>query len=511
MAAGSGQAKSPTFGRRTFFKGVILATAATATACAKPGGVRRGQSEPAGAGEPARPLPVPDLYRGELDGNTRRFTLAAQTGEAEILPGLTTTTWGFNGGWLGPTLYMRRGEHIEMTVHNDVPEPTVVHWHGLHLPAAADGGPALTFEQGSSWTPSWDVDQPAATCWYHPHPHGVSALHAYRGLAGGLIVADDESDALDLPNEYGVDDIPVIITDAKFTPDAQLDTTIDATYGLLGDTPLINGITKPRFAATTRRVRFRLVNGATMRFHHLSFGVPFHVIATDQGLLGQPVETDAILLSPGERAEVIVDLAPGKNLTLRSDGVPDGGGLDKGKVADGFGLRDTFDLMEIVAPTGDLPEPAPLPSTLIEHATPSTDGAPEREFRLNGFQINEQTMDMARVDIVVDHDGPEIWRVTNENADWPHNFHIHNARFAVQDVAGGAIDFTAGWHDTIIIPPLSTVTLLVEFGHYPDPTLAYMYHCHMLFHEDQGMMGQYVVVDPGQQPALAHPHGLGAH
>ncbi|GAB3080823.1 Multicopper oxidase mco [Corynebacterium aquatimens] len=488
------------------------------------GGTRRGQPEPRGATAQPRPLPIPPLYTGELKGSTRSFELTAQRGEFEIVEGTKTATWGFNGAWLGPTLYMRRGETIDMTVTNNVGEPTVVHWHGLHLPAAADGGPALIFAPGEQWRPTWKIEQPAATCWYHPHPHEISALHAYRGLAGGLIIADDESDALDLPRDYGVDDIPVIITDAKFTDDGQLDETIDPTYGLLGTTPLINGITKPRLTATTRRLRLRLLNGATMRFHHLELGTPFHVIATDQGLLERPIEADAILLSPGERAEIIVDLEPGKDLTLRSTGVPNGGGLPKEETTDGFGLRDTFDLLDIVAPAQDAPaqdapasreEPGALPTKLVDKHDANADAAPTREFRLNGFQINEQSMDMARVDFAIDHEGPEIWKVTNENADWPHNFHIHNARFAVRAVeplggnAEASIDFTHGWHDTINIPPLSTVTLLVEVGYYPDPTLAYMYHCHMLFHEDQGMMGQYVVTRPNEEPALGpagHDH-----
>ncbi|WP_018017966.1 multicopper oxidase family protein [Corynebacterium capitovis] len=451
-------------------------------------------------------MPIPPLYEGELTGTTRRFELTAQTGQAEILPGVITNTWGFNGSFLGPTLYMRRGETIEMTVRNNVTEPTVVHWHGLHLPAAADGGPALAFAPGESWSPTWTVDQAAATCWYHPHPHEVSALHAYRGLAGGIVIADDESDALDLPHAYGEDDIPVIITDAKFTEDNQLDETIDTTYGLLGTTPVINGITKPRFTATTRRIRLRLVNGATMRFHHLTLGVPFRVIATDQGLLDAPAEVDAILLSPGERAEILVELEPGKDLTLRSDGVPDNGGLEKGETANGFGLKDTFDLLTIVAPDESAPELGAVPGQLVSVEKPDATGATEREFRLNGFQINEQSMDMNRVDFVIDRPGIEVWRVTNENSDWPHNFHVHNARFMVDNADGSEMEFTAGWHDTVYVPPLSTLILLVDIGYYPDPMLAYMFHCHMLFHEDEGMMGQFVVAEPDQEVQLAGAH-----
>ncbi|MEX3504634.1 multicopper oxidase family protein [Corynebacterium sp. LK2510] len=494
--------------RRMFFKGIVIATAGVAAACAPGNGPIRGQETPQGADAEPRPLPIPPLYTGELDGDTRSFELTAQKGQFEILPGTTTDTWGFNGAWLGPTLYMRRGEKINMTVHNEVDEPTVVHWHGVHLPAAADGGPALAFNPGESWNPTWTVDQPASTCWYHPHTHGVSALHAYRGLAGGLVIADEAADNAGLPSDYGVDDIPVIITDAKFDGD-NLDETIDPTYGLLGNTPVINGITKPFFQAERNVVRLRIVNGATMRLHNLSLGIPMHVVGTDQGLLDAPIEVDSILLTPGERVEVLVDLAANETFTLRSIGVPNNGGLQEGEIADGFGLNERFDLLELRGPA-EVTDPSGITvNQLVAMDTLDPAGAVEREFRLNGFQINEQSMDLNRVDFVVEKPGPEVWTVTNENADWPHNFHIHNARFQVLGIDGGELAFTAGWHDTIDIPPLSTVKLLVDIGFYPDPTHAYMYHCHMLFHEDSGMMGQYVVAEPGQTVELKQPgeHG----
>lgn len=487
--------------RRTFFKGALLttaaaATAATATACSD-------QPAPRGADADSRPLPIPPLYEGTLEGNVRRFELTAQEGEYEIVPGTMTKTWGMNGPFLGPTLYMRRGEKIEMTVHNEVPEPTVVHWHGLHLPAAADGGPALMFDPGTSWSPSWTVDQAAATCWYHPHPHEKSALHAYRGLAGGIVIDDDNSVFPGLPNDYGVDDIPVIIGDANFTEDGQL----DEDNGWVGDTAWVNGITKPRFEATTRRVRLRVLNAAVLRFRYITLGVPFTVVATDQGFLENPVEVDGVLLTPGERVEIVVDLEPGKNLTLRDAKLPEWGGLPDKDTAETFGVTDVFDLLEIVAPSDDAPASPALPDTLVPVEAPSADGAVEREFRMSGIEINGKTMDMSRVDVVVDHDGPEIWHISNDDNDMLHNFHIHNARFLVQNVEGGEVEFTDGWHDTIDVPPLSTVSLLVDFGYYPDPTLAYMYHCHMLNHEDRGMMGQFVIVKPGQEPDLAFPEG----
>ncbi|WCZ38432.1 Multicopper oxidase mco [Corynebacterium jeddahense] len=483
--------------RRTFFKGMVFAAAATGVAatagCSS-------QPKPRGADADPRPLPIPPLEQGTLQGNVRRFELTAQEGEYEIVPGTNTKTWGFNGPFLGPTLYMRRGETIEMTVRNELPEPTVVHWHGLHLPATADGGPALMFGPGETWSPTWTVDQPAATCWYHPHPHEKSALHAYRGLAGGLIIDDDDSAFSGLPNDYGVDDIPVIIKDANFTDDGQF----DEDNGWLGDTVLVNGITKPRFEPTTQRLRLRVLNGTTMRYLHLTLGVPFTVVATDQGFLENPVEVDGVLLSSGERVEIVVDLEPGKKLMLRSDALPDDGGLTDKDAVEEFQVHRKFDLLEIAAPPETVPASPALASTLVPFDAP-TSATVTREFRLNGMEINEKTMDMSRVDEVIDHEGPEIWRVTNENSAMLHNFHIHNARFAVQGVEDGDVEFTSGWHDTIAVPPLATVSLLVEFGYYPDPTTAYMYHCHMLNHEDKGMMGQFVVVKPGEKPALAPP------
>ena len=491
--------------RRTFFKGTLLATAAAATATTV--AACSDQPAPRGADADHRPLPIPSLYEGTVertaDGDVRRFELTAQEGEFEIIPGTMTKTWGFNGPYLGPTLYMRRGEKIEMTVNNEVPEPTVVHWHGLHLPAAADGGPALMFDPGTSWSPSWTVDQAAATCWYHPHPHEKSALHAYRGLAGGIVIDDDNSVFPGLPSDYGVDDIPVILGDANFTEDGQL----AEDDGWVGDTALVNGITKPRFEATTRRLRLRVLNGAVLRFRYITLGVPFTVVATDQGFLENPVEVDGVLLTPGERVEIVVDLEPGKNLTLRDAKLPERGGLPDKDTAETFGVADVFDLLEIVGPPEDAPASPALPDTLVPIDAPDATGAVEREFRMAGIEINGKTMDMARVDFTVDRDAPEIWRVSNDDNDMLHNFHIHNARFLVQEVEGGEVKFSDGWHDTIDVPPLSTVTLLVDMGYYPDPTLAYMYHCHMLNHEDRGMMGQFVILEPGQEADLAFPEG----
>ncbi|OFR67357.1 multicopper oxidase family protein [Corynebacterium sp. HMSC078H07] len=492
--------------RRVFVQGTVLTVAGASVAGLSACSTSSDQPEPLGYDGEPRALPIPPVEEGTMDGDTRVFKLTAQDGHSEVLPGKDRTrTWGFNGPFLGPTLRARRGDKIRAEITNDLIEMTTVHWHGMQLPAYSDGGPHSPIQVGETWKPEWGIIQPAATVWYHPHPHLATATHAYRGLAGMFIIDDDVSDSLDLPHEYGVDDIPVVIMDAKFTEDDQFDEKSDNTLGLLGTTPVVNGITNARFEATTRRVRLRLLNGASMRFYTLEVGEkPFHVIATDAGLLDAPVEVDSLLLGPGERAEVIVDLEPGKDIQLRSVPRKDNFGVPTDDNAADFGFRDSFDLLTIVGPEESAPEPAALPATLDRAAgeTPSTVGLTEREFILNTFMINGEQMDMARVDTVIDEDALELWTVTNENSDWPHNFHIHNARFKVVDWDGDEKMnvFNSGWKDIVNLPPKATARLLVEFGHFPDKTIPYMYHCHMLLHEDQGMMGQYVIVDKGEKP-----------
>lgn len=495
------------FSRRVFIRGAVVVLGSAALASCT------GSSQPAPAGQDGKPraLPIPPLLEGTLVDGVREFDLALQAGTAEILAGTMTPTWGFNGAHMGPTLHMRRGDNIRVNVTNHLDEMTAIHWHGMKLPAKADGGPHSPIEPGDTWVAEWTVNQPAATLWYHPHPHMKTALHCYRGLAGALLVDDPVTDSLALPHTYGVDDIPVVITDQKFNDDGTLDEYVDPDLGLMGTTPLINGMANVTFGATTRRVRLRVLNGAGMRFYNVAFsdGRPFSIVATDSGLLSEPLEVEYALLGPAERVEIIVDLKPGEEVMLRSEPLSGNFGIpEDNDQAPDFGFQHSFDLLAITGPE-DGAEPGELPAVLdpVAAEVPSVEGAPRREFVLNTFEINGQLMDMERVDVVVDHDGIEVWSVTNENPDWPHNFHIHDARFRVLELTGTDVAQvgTYGWKDTVAIPPGATVRLAVEFGHFPDPTIPYMYHCHMLLHEDQGMMGQFVIVDEGQGPALDTP------
>ncbi|GAA1847576.1 multicopper oxidase family protein [Agromyces salentinus] len=434
-------------------------------------------------------LAIPPLLEPVVRGDgTLVFELTAQEGASEILPGVRTPSWGYNGALLGPTVRATRGDTVAFDIRNSLRDPTTVHWHGMILPAAMDGGPHQVIEAGGSWSPEWRIDQPAATLWYHPHPHGDTAMQVYAGLAGLFIVDDDDSATAGLPSAYGIDDIPLILQDKTFADDGTLDPDRIPNFGIMGNTMLANGTASAVFHATTGAVRFRILNGSNARRYNLEFsdGRPFQVVGGDAGLLPAPVETSRVAISPAERVELVVALEGGDDVRL----VTRGGGLD---IDDG-----DFDLLRITAEalTPSSPVPARLPGPKPIHA-PST--ARERTFRLNGHDaINGEEMDLSRIDTVVAAGAVEIWTI--ENPVYAHNFHIHGAAFTVLEVAGRAPeDAMSGHKDTVFVPPRSSARIAVRFADHPDPSMPYMYHCHILRHEDEGMMGQFVTVAPGTE------------
>src|SRR5699024_4241706 len=182
------------------------------------------------------------------------------------------------------------------------------HWHGMHLPAAMDGGPHQMITPGGQWRPQGRIDQPAATRWYHPHPHGGTEEHVYRGLAGRCRLEGDAGLAAALPRDYGVDDLPLIVQDRSFTRDGDLELRHDgAEPGMLGGTVMVNGTVGAVHRVSTQRVRLRLLNGATART--FTFAIPDRpmvMIASGGGFLDEPLELESLRLAPGERAEVIV-------------------------------------------------------------------------------------------------------------------------------------------------------------------------------------------------------------
>lgn len=286
----------------------------------------------------------------------------------------------------------------------------------------------------------------------------------------------------------------MIIQDKRFTTSGALDTSGSGKeFGVLGDTVLINGTYLPYLRATTTRVRLRLLNASNARMYQVGFSDnrPFDVIATDAGLLPAPASVRRVDLSPAERVELVVAIKPGEKLMLHSFG----GNID---IDDG-----EFHLLRLIA-ADSLTSSPELPTMLPGMADAPLGQSPTiRTFELSWRnEINGQAMDMNRIDTVVPALVREEWHIVNK-AD-AHNFHIHGSEFRVLEIGGKEPPaWMRGPKDTVFVPPHSDVKVAVQFAQYTDPLHPYMYHCHILRHEDKGMMGQFVVVKPGTEGPVA--------
>ncbi|MGH3311504.1 MAG: multicopper oxidase family protein [Streptomyces sp.] len=469
------------------------------------------------------PLKIPELLdpAPSADG-LKTYELELAPGQTEFLPGKKTDTWGANGTYLAPTLRAREGDKVSFSIRNELPDATTLHWHGMHLPAVMDGGPHQMIPAGATWRPGWTVRQPASTLWYHPHPHGSTGSHVYRGVAGMIILDDRHSLRSGLPGDYGVDDVPLVIQDKNFHDDGSLDfteTTLSDDFagaddvGVLGDTVLVNGTHDPHFEVTTQRVRFRLLNGSNARVYR--FGFPddrtFHLVGVDNGLLERPQALTRLRLAPGERAEIVVAFRPGEEAVLRSFRADLGVEFPSGRFSGG---DDTFDIIALRA-AKTLKESPELPVRVP--GAPAAIKVPEnpvtRKFRFSGTRINGKDMAMDRVDEVVPAGTTEIWEIERVDG-LVHAFHIHGATFNVLDVLGEEPPVSMrGPKDTAYLPGTGTIRLAVRFGTLTDDKRPFMYHCHILRHEDNGMMGQFLVVEPGREDKISKSlqNGAGSH
>ncbi|MGL6296528.1 MAG: multicopper oxidase CueO [Plesiomonas sp.] len=547
-------------------------------------------------------LPIPPLLEADASGTVK---LNLQTGSMYWRAGMATPTWGINGGFLGPAVKLQQGQRTALQITNNLPESTTIHWHGLEIAGDQDGGPHRMIPVGESWTAQLDITQPAATCWFHPHPHHVTGRHVAMGLAGLLLIEDEQSRRLDLPKTWGVDDIPVILQDRRLNARGEIDYQLDvmtAAVGWFGDIMLTNGVVYPQHTAPRGWVRLRLLNGANARSMLLACSDQrdMQVIASDGGFLAAPVALKQLTMLPGERFEVLVSTADGKPFDLISLPVGQMGmGLapfDKplpvlqirpnnktgvtalpptlGTLAslpawqkfpvqklhlsmdprlDREGMQALMDRYGMAAmgnmdhsmmmqhmsppdsakaattgmdhasmghattktsaesksgssmagmdhsmnamPNNDMPkESMPKKSMSHDSATPMDKPAADQPLDLmNANRINGQVFSMTTPAFHVSQGQYQRWIISGEGDMMMHPFHIHGCRFRILKENGQPpAAHRQGWKDIVNVEG-GVSEVLVQFNHPATADHPYMAHCHLLEHEDSGMMLSFTV------------------
>ncbi len=439
---------------------------------------------------------------------------------------------------LGPTLVWGFGNPLTPTVTNNLPEVTTCHWHGAHVPQFADGGPHQRIMSGDDWSPEFEVKDKSATMWYHPHAMGLTYKHVQMGLSGMIIVEDPVGGGADdpissqwhniFPNEYEVDDFPLIFQTKKFERDGNNNIVIQADQGFKKDYQyMVNGIIDPYITLPASMVRLRLLNGDGKFSFNLQFEnfdhspFPAHMIATDAGYMEQTYEKSTILMAPGERTEYLLDLRgipEGTELYIRNlvDEMP-AGIIGNGPTTEGYAVDR--DLLKIIVgpPSGNLSPIIGFPLDLQPSEAPplsEVTGERTKTFRKDPFEVDGMTqqlfnidstlMDMMVVNDIVKLDSTEVWTIDNQT-NIAHPWHIHDIHFWVTEILDenntplnpdDYPELFKGPKDNVLVRPgwkLSYITTFSDYGTVVNYDKSYMYHCHILPHEDNGMMGQFVV------------------
>lgn len=492
--------------RRRFLAATALSSAAVLTKLGIPADAARFET----------PLPIPQLIDAKSNGNT--VSLAIGQGTHAYRAGQQVRSFGYSAPVLGPVIRLARGQTTDVTIANTMGRATTVHWHGLVIPGAVDGGPHNTIAPGGRWTASLHVDQPETTCWFHPHPHGETAEQVYSGLAGMLILEDGSGESMGLPHRYGIDDLPLILQDRIFDRRGMplyQPGPMDIMAGYRGDTFIVNGAITPVARVPAGLVRLRVLNAANARFFdlHFSDGRIFHVIASDGGYLPVPVALRRLLIVPGERYELLVDFIDGVEAVLETGGdqnVPMMGMMGGGAAAAGGNVMK-FQIDPAAAATVTT-----LPKKLTE--VPLLDRskvAGHRQFLLNDMMmgggmmgggmmggqdfgrggrgpimaINGRPFDMARIDVTTKRGTMELWGIGSQMM--AHPFHVHGTQFQILSLNGQVPPLhMQGWKDTVVVA--REAQILIPLSQPAAREHPFMFHCHILEHEDAGMMGQYV-------------------
>ena len=473
------------------------------------------------------PLQMPPV----LDARkTRQFALEARAGSASFVPGIASQTLGFNQAYLGPVVRANAKGTTRAGITNTLSFPVTVHWHGLIVPGEQDGGPHQLVNPGANWTPDLAIDQPPAMVWYHSHVHGRTAQQVYAGLAGVLILDDGKDEERGLPVTWGIDDLVMVVQDKHFDYAGKLSyakSPHDRMTGFVGGTMLVNGQIDPVASVPKSIVRLRLLNASNAGVHVLRFadGRPMHIVATDSGYLDKPVAVTSLRMAPAERFQVLVDFSNGGEALMISE--PEAVVAGNGFMGTMMRTRSALSQFArgataLIAfrPEDSLAAPVrTLPATLDGGvAAPGGTIARTRQFQLQtgmgmmggrmmgggmmgggmagggmmgAMTINGSAFDMKKVNETVAINTFEKWVIRADVLFHP--FHIHGVRFRVLSESGGKPRIeNQGWKDTVLVRDVTE--LLVEFTRPAAPEKPFMYHCHILEHEDAGMMGQFSVV-----------------
>lgn len=516
-------------------------------------------------------LPGEEGVMGVLDASDAPVGVVARREEVEILPGKKTALMVYKAerdgkAYTNPTFRVRRGPRFSVEFLNGLDAETTVHWHGLGVPWEMDGHPSRSVSPGASYRYEFPVPDAGATYWYHPHAHGSTAHQTYGGLSGLFLVEDENEDRLrDALNlELGETEVPLVIQDRTFDDGGGLVYEPDEMtrfMGVTGDTVLVNLTPAPYLEVSRRVHRFRVLNGSNARTYRLAFAdgageiVPFWLAGTDGGLLEEPRGAEEVFLSPGERADLLVNLGSfeaGEVVTLKSlrfdpmhnehetdDGMDhadtghhhmghhEGHHMGPARLGDG----DEFYVLRLnvtggARGTGALPEvlsgPRPVDATgapvrVITLSTGAGGGddvgcedAGEAAGRMR-WLINGLTYGLEEYPVEVRRGDVEVWEFRNDEKSMPHPMHVHGFDMSVLDRAGSpgqvsrlAVDAEGrtatdlGRKDTVTVWPGETVRVAIDFSHDHEGEQRYLFHCHVLEHEDAGMSLNFKVVPAGE-------------
>ena len=459
-----------------------------------------------------------------------------------VSPFLLYQTEQAGKSYQNPILRIESGANFSATLDNALSEPTIIHWHGLHTPAAMDGHPSSTIAPGGRYAYDFKVRNRGGTYWYHTHAHTLTAKQAYNGLASFFLVDDVDQrtlgKALDL--RLGETDLPLVIQDKRFDEQGRLHyrpNAHEAMMGWLGDVILTNLTPNAVHTVTPRIYRLRLLNGSNARIYRLAFvssvmPLEFAVIGTDGGLINKPEIVREAFFAPGERLDVLLDagqVRPGQDIFLKSlpfDPMENEGamggmggmgmGMGMGQMMAGMGasrlpLGAEFNILKLAVVAGPRVGVS-LPGTLSQVQPIRSKGAAQREIRLSmdsmRFLINGRSFQMDEIAFEVKRGAVEEWSISNPAVGMPHPMHIHGFSFQVLErlnspqqmsnvarFGKGRVVSDLGWKDTVLVWPGETVRIAIDFSHnFPGPQI-YLLHCHNLEHEDAGMMVNFRVTD----------------